>query len=62
MEDSGYVPVELGPNQPAARPYRGGAGIARLRGIAASGDDVPEDFLASTTEVGRRGSRADRAG
>lgn len=56
MEDSGYVPVELGPNQPASRPYRGGAGIARLRGIAASGDDVPEDFLASTTEVAGGGA------
>lgn len=56
MEDSGLVPVELGPNQPAARPYRGGAGIARLRGIASSRDDVPEDFLASTTEVAGGGA------
>ncbi|WP_022882875.1 class I mannose-6-phosphate isomerase [Gryllotalpicola ginsengisoli] len=43
--------VELAPNQPGARPYRGGAGIARFRGCDPLDDRRPEDFLASTTEV-----------
>jgi len=45
------APVVLGPNQPDGRPYRGGAGIARLRGIAQTSEFTPEDFVASTTEV-----------
>jgi mannose-6-phosphate isomerase len=48
-------PVLLGPNQPIRRPYHGGAGIARLRGLAHVRDDVPEDFVGSTTEVASGG-------
>lgn len=44
------APLPLGPNQPP-RFYRGGDGIARLRGTAASSDHVPEDWVASTTEL-----------
>jgi mannose-6-phosphate isomerase len=44
------APVVLGPNQPA-RFYRGGAGIARLRGIPQPSEYVPEDWVASTTEI-----------
>lgn len=42
-------PILLGPNQPAARPYRGGDGIRRLRGEGAADAYSPEDFVASTT-------------
>lgn len=45
------TPLPLGPNQPADRPYRGGAGIARFRGVPQPGPAVPEDFVASTTEL-----------
>jgi mannose-6-phosphate isomerase len=49
------APLALEANQPTARPYRGGAGIARFRGTAdpaASADPfMPEDFVASTTAV-----------
>ncbi len=46
------APRVLAANQPADRPYLGGAGIARFRGTgAAEGDRVPEDFLASTTTI-----------
>ena len=48
-------PILLAPNQPIRRPYRGGAGIARFRGIALDRDDVPEDFVASVTEVAAGG-------
>ena len=44
------APLPLGPNQPP-RFYRGGAGIARLRGTPAPSDHVPEDLVASTTEL-----------
>ena len=44
-------PIVLGPNQPAARPYRGGAGIAQFRGTVQPSEFSPEDFVASTTEV-----------
>lgn len=44
-------PIVLGPNQPAERPYRGGAGIARLRGVEQPSPYSPEDFVASTVEV-----------
>lgn len=44
------APLSLGPNQPP-RFYRGGAGIARLRGTTAPSDHVPEDLVASTTEL-----------
>jgi mannose-6-phosphate isomerase len=51
MSAFGKAPIVLGPNQPV-RPYRGGAGIARLRGGGGTqGTFVPEDFVASTTEV-----------
>lgn len=43
------APVRLAPNQPPARPYRGGAGILALRGVGSTDDHVPEDFVASTT-------------
>ncbi len=43
-------PYLLEPNQPR-RPYRGGAGIAALRGRPQIDDHRPEDFLASTTSV-----------
>lgn len=45
------APILLGPNQPLARPYRGGAGIARFRGTAHLDEFTPEDFVGSTTEV-----------
>jgi mannose-6-phosphate isomerase len=45
-------PIALAANQPQARPYRGGAGIARLRGTGGSADAyTPEDFVGSTTAV-----------
>ena len=44
------APLLLGPNQPP-RFYRGGAGIARLRGTTPPSDHVPEDLVASTTEL-----------
>ena len=44
------APVALGPNQPA-RFYRGGAGIARFRGVPQPSDYVPEDWVGSTTEI-----------
>jgi mannose-6-phosphate isomerase len=43
-------PIVLPANQPQ-RFYRGGAGIARFRGIPQPGPNRPEDFVASTTEV-----------
>ena len=50
------TPVLLRANQPADRFYRGGPGIAAFRGAgggAASGDHVPEDWIASvTTQAG----------
>ena len=49
------APVMLGPNRPAARPYRGGEGILRFRGLQdnqdAAAERMPEDFVASATEV-----------
>jgi mannose-6-phosphate isomerase len=44
-------PIVLPANQPLARFYRGGARIARFRGITSSEDRVPEDWIASTTSV-----------
>jgi len=41
-------PILLGPNQPPQF-YRGGAAIARFRGLSPTGDRVPEDWIASTT-------------
>ena len=46
-----FAPLLLGPNQPDARPYRGGAGIARFRGTPQSSPFTPEDFVASATEI-----------
>jgi mannose-6-phosphate isomerase len=46
----GVKPFELGPNQ-ISRFYRGGARIAAFRGLPPSGDDAPEDWVASTTTV-----------
>ncbi len=43
-------PLAFGPNLPE-RFYRGGAGIARFRGIEQAAPNIPEDFIASTTEV-----------
>jgi len=45
------APVYLGSNQPPDRFYRGGAKIRALRGTAAPGDRVPEDWVASTTTL-----------
>ena len=45
-------PFLLAPNQPLARPYRGGEGIRTLRRGAGSTDPfTPEDFVGSTTCV-----------
>lgn len=44
-------PIRLGPNQPAARPYLGGAGILALRGEGSTAPDAPEDWVASTTSA-----------
>jgi mannose-6-phosphate isomerase len=43
-------PILLEANQPS-RFYRGGAAIARFRGLAASEDYVPEDWVGSTTTL-----------
>ena len=43
------TPILLGPNQPPARAYRGGAGIRELRGEGSTDEFTPEDFVASTT-------------
>ena len=43
-------PVVLPPND-IARFYRGGPGIAALRGTAPTGERVPEDWVGSTTTV-----------
>jgi len=47
------APIVLEPNQPADRPYRGGAGIAAFRGRHWDGSDpyTPEDFVGSTTSI-----------
>ncbi|GAA3151980.1 mannose-6-phosphate isomerase [Kribbella aluminosa] len=47
----GVPPIVLQSNQPPARFYRGGARIARFRGMTSTGDRVPEDWIASTTSV-----------
>jgi mannose-6-phosphate isomerase len=44
------APVVLGPNQPAHF-YRGGAGIARLRGTPQPSQYSPEDWVGSTAEI-----------
>jgi mannose-6-phosphate isomerase len=44
-------PLVIAANQPADRPYRGGSGIARFRGVHEHDPYTPEDFVASTTEV-----------
>lgn len=44
-------PVFLSANQPADRFYQGGAKIRGLRGTAASGNRVPEDWVGSTTTL-----------
>ena len=44
------APIVLGPNQPTHF-YRGGAGIARLRGIDQPSEYSPEDWIGSTTEM-----------
>lgn len=43
--------IELGANQITPRPYRGGSGIARLRGIPHTDPYTPEDFVGSSVEV-----------
>ena len=43
--------VVLPANQPPRRPYRGGPQIAEFRGTAVTGNDVPEDWIASTTPL-----------
>lgn len=44
------APIVLGPNQPEHF-YRGGAGIARLRGIPQPSEYAPEDWVGSTTSI-----------
>ena len=44
------APIVLGPNQPAHF-YRGGAGIARFRGIPQPSEYSPEDWIGSATEM-----------
>ncbi|MCU1585619.1 MAG: Mannose-6-phosphate isomerase [Microbacteriaceae bacterium] len=44
-------PLLLSANQPLDRPYKGGSGIARFRGMEHHDPYTPEDFVASTTEV-----------
>ena len=44
-------PVVIGPNQPADRFYRGGPRIAAFRGLPASGNRVPEDWVGSATTL-----------
>lgn len=44
------APIVLGPNQPAHF-YRGGAGIARFRGIPQPSEFSPEDWIGSTTSI-----------
>jgi mannose-6-phosphate isomerase len=56
------APVVLGPNQPE-RFYRGGAGIARFRGTPQPSEYVPEDWVASATEIfGQPGAGLTRLG
>lgn len=43
--------VVLLANQPPRRPYRGGPQIANFRGTAVTANDVPEDWIASTTPL-----------
>ncbi|MEP6851751.1 MAG: class I mannose-6-phosphate isomerase [bacterium] len=43
--------VVLSANQPADRPYSGGAQIAEFRGTTSTEDHVPEDWIASTTPL-----------
>jgi mannose-6-phosphate isomerase len=55
MTDAPAAPILLAPNQPAHF-YRGGLGIARLRGIPQPSGNSPEDWIGSTTEMfGRPG-------
>lgn len=49
MTNQMLAPILLGPNQPPARAYRGGAGIRELRGEGSADAHTPEDFVASTT-------------
>jgi mannose-6-phosphate isomerase len=44
------APLELGPNQ-ISRFYRGGSRISAFRGLPSAGEDLPEDWVASTTTV-----------
>ena len=43
--------VVLQANQPPKRPYRGGRQIADFRGTTVTGNDIPEDWIASTTPL-----------
>lgn len=47
----GPQPLLIAANQPVDRPYMGGSGIARFRGVKEYDPYTPEDFVASTTEV-----------
>lgn len=60
MTGAPAAPILLGPNQPAHF-YRGGLGIARLRGLPRPAGDFPEDWVGSTTEMfGRPGDGLSR--
>jgi mannose-6-phosphate isomerase len=51
MSSTAIAPIALGVNAPEHRPYRGGLGISRFRGIGPLTEHSPEDFVASSTEV-----------
>ena len=46
-----FQPLVIGPNQPEARFYDGGARISRFRHVEPSPSHTPEDWVASTTSV-----------
>ena len=46
-----FEPLVIGPNQPEARFYDGGARISRFRHVEPSPSHTPEDWVASTTSV-----------
>ena len=50
MIGAAVEPIRLGPN-PIHRFYRGGAAIARFRGVPLDDDHAPEDWVGSTTAV-----------
>jgi mannose-6-phosphate isomerase len=45
------APIRLPSNQPPDRFYKGGTRIAAFRGVANTGDRIPEDWIGSVTSV-----------